>query len=136
MVNDEIREMARRFVDALHPVKIILFGSYAKNTYRDDSDYDFYIIMPDDTEWNMFNAAAEAYNSLNDMYERKSVDIIANTKSRFDARKIQPTMERIADREGVVLYECHGKHRNNFCSFHFKNSLCFYLQPMRAELLF
>ena len=34
MVNDEIREMTRRFVEVLHPVKIILFGSYAKDTYR------------------------------------------------------------------------------------------------------
>lgn len=105
MINDEIREMTRRFVEALHPVKIILFGSYAKNTYRDDSDYDFYIIMPDDTKLNMFTAAAEAYNSLNDMYDRKPVDILTNTKSKFDYRKAQPTMERVADREGVVLYE-------------------------------
>lgn len=104
MVNDEIREMTRRFVEALHPVKIILFGSYAKDTYREDSDYDFYIIMPDNCTINMFNAAAEAYNSLNDMYNRKSVDILTNTKSRFDSRKLLPTMEGIADREGVVLY--------------------------------
>ena len=104
MVNDEIREMTRRFVEALHPVKIILFGSYAKDTYRDDSDYDFYIIMPNDTKMNMIDATTEAYLALWDMHDRKPVDILMNTQSTFDYRLNQPTMERIAGREGVVLY--------------------------------
>ena len=104
MVNDEIREMTRRFVEALHPVKIILFGSYAKDTYRDDSDYDFYIIMPDDTKQNMLDVGVAAYTAIDDMYERKAVDILTNTQERFNYRKDQPTMERIVEREGVVLY--------------------------------
>ena len=104
MINDEIREMTRRFVEALHPVKVILFGSYAKDTYRDDSDYDFYIIMPDDTKMNMIEAGAAAYHSLRDMHDRKAVDILTNTQRKFNYRKNQPTMERIAEREGVVLY--------------------------------
>ena len=104
MVNDEIREMTRRFVEALHPVKIILFGSYAKDTYRDDSDYDFYIIMPDDTKQNMLDVGVAAYTAIDDMYDRKAVDILTNTQERFNYRKDQPTMERIVEREGVVLY--------------------------------
>ena len=104
MVNDEIREMTRRFVEALQPKKIILFGSYAKDTYREDSDYDFYIIMPDDTARNMVDATTEAYCSLRGMKGRKPVDILINTQSRFDYRRNQPTMEQIAEREGVVLY--------------------------------
>ena len=104
MINDEIREMTRRFVEALHPVKVILFGSYAKDTYREDSDYDFYIIMPDDTKQNMFDATTAAYLSLWDMHDRKPVDILMNTQSKFNYRKNEPTMERIAQREGVVLY--------------------------------
>ena len=104
MVNDEIREMTRRFVEALHPVKIILFGSYAKDTYRDDSDYDFYIIMPDDTKQNMLDVGIAAYTAIDDMYDRKAVDILTNTQERFNYRKDQPTMERIVEREGVVLY--------------------------------
>ena len=104
MVNDEIREMTRRFVEALHPVKIILFGSYAKDTYRDDSDYDFYIIMPDDTALNMLDVGVAAYTAIDDMYDRKAVDILTNTQERFNYRKDHPTMERIVEREGVVLY--------------------------------
>ena len=104
MVNDEIREMTRRFVEAWHPVKIILFGSYAKDTYRDDSDYDFYIIMPDDTKLNMVDATTEAYCSLRGMKGRKPVDILMNTQNRFDNRKSRLTLEKVVNREGVVLY--------------------------------
>lgn len=104
MINDEIREMTRRFVEALHPSKIILFGSYAKDTYREDSDYDFYIIMPDNTTQNLVDATTEAYCSLHGMKGRKPVDILMNTQSYFDNRKNRITMERIVNREGVVLY--------------------------------
>lgn len=104
MVNDEIREMTRRFVEALHPVKIILFGSYAKDTYRDDSDYDFYIIMPDDTKQNLIDATTAAYRSLRDMSNRKSVDILMNTNGKFENRKNRLTIEKVVNREGVVLY--------------------------------
>lgn len=104
MINDEILEMTNRFVEALHPVKIILFGSYAKDTYREDSDYDFYIIMPDDTKMNMIDAGAAAYHSLRNMPNRKAVDILTNTQKYFDNRKNRITMERIVNREGIVLY--------------------------------
>ena len=104
MINDEIREMTRRFVEALHPVKVILFGSYAKDTYRDDSDYDFYIIMPDDTKQNMVDATSAAYRSLRSMRSRKAVDILMNKQSHFDNRKTRLTMENIANKEGVILY--------------------------------
>lgn len=104
MVNDEIREMTRRFVEALHPVKIILFGSYAKDTYREDSDYDFYIIMPDDTKQNMIDATTAAYMSIDNMYDRKPVDILMNTQGKFENRKNRLTIEKVVNREGVVLY--------------------------------
>ncbi len=104
MINDEIREMTRRFIEALHPVKIILFGSYAKDNYRDDSDYDFYIIMPDNTNRSLIEATSDAYCSLRGMKGRKPVDILMNTQAKFNYRKNQPTMEQIAEQEGVVLY--------------------------------
>lgn len=105
MINNEIREMTLRFVNALHPIKIILFGSYAKNTYRDDSDYDFYIVMPDDTELNIVDVTACAYRSLRSMPNRKSVDILIHTQSHFNNRKTEISIEKTVDKEGVVLYE-------------------------------
>jgi predicted nucleotidyltransferase len=44
MPSYEIEELKNNFVNQLSPVKIYLFGSYANDTYTDESDLDFYII--------------------------------------------------------------------------------------------
>lgn len=40
-----LQDITRRIVDAFHPVKIVLFGSYAYGTPRKDSDVDLLVIM-------------------------------------------------------------------------------------------
>lgn len=102
MINNEILAIKDRFVEALHPEKIILFGSYARDTYNENSDYDFYLIMPDSTK-NILHVTQEAYISLIDM-ERKPVDIVVNTASKFAERSKMTTLERTVLQEGVVLY--------------------------------
>jgi predicted nucleotidyltransferase len=44
MPSYEIEELKNNFINQLSPVKIYLFGSYANDTYTDESDLDFYII--------------------------------------------------------------------------------------------
>ena len=39
----EIEELKSRFVQALSPVSVYLFGSYADGSYTGESDFDFYI---------------------------------------------------------------------------------------------
>lgn len=41
-----IHEAVRRLVDEAHPVKIILFGSFARGDMTKDSDLDFLVILP------------------------------------------------------------------------------------------
>lgn len=103
MINDEIREITRRFVEALHPEKIILFGSYARDEEREDSDYDFFIVMPDGTR-DMVSATQKAYKSLRSMGKRRSVDVLMNTSSLFKTRSTMITMENIVTKEGKLLY--------------------------------
>lgn len=43
-----IREIKERIVGAVHPEKIILFGSYAYGKPTKDSDLDLLVIMPSD----------------------------------------------------------------------------------------
>src|SRR5947199_7104965 len=40
-----LADMAQRIVEALHPEKVILFGSYAYGTPHEDSDIDLFVIM-------------------------------------------------------------------------------------------
>lgn len=47
MVSKEVIEQAVRIlVEAAHPSKIILFGSYARGEASEDSDVDFLVIEP------------------------------------------------------------------------------------------
>lgn len=41
-----IAEATRRLVEAAHPVKVILFGSYARGDFDERSDLDFLVILP------------------------------------------------------------------------------------------
>lgn len=41
-----IEEAVRLLVEAAHPVKIILFGSFARGDYTEGSDLDFLVILP------------------------------------------------------------------------------------------
>jgi predicted nucleotidyltransferase len=83
--------------------KIYLFGSHAYGTPREDSDYDFFVVLKDGTE-NPFLIIDEIYRGLRGP-DYKPTDILVNYKSRFEWRSTQPTMERKIAKEGVVLYE-------------------------------
>lgn len=43
----KLDEMVRRIVDAVHPLRIYLFGSAARGTTHASSDLDVLVVMPD-----------------------------------------------------------------------------------------
>ena len=103
MVTAEIRSIAERLEQSVNPQKIYLFGSFARGDERDDSDYDFYLVMPD-TVTDRLAVSQNAYRSLRGL-KRRSVDIVVGSVSGFKERKNRETLENIIAREGVVLYE-------------------------------
>ena len=84
--------------------EIYLFGSYAKDTYIEDSDYDFYVVVPDGAG-NPIDLAEKGYRSLRDLHRRTPVDILVGRETSFNERSSLPTPERTVKREGVLLYE-------------------------------
>lgn len=44
-----LAELVRRIVEAVHPLRIILFGSAARGELGADSDLDVLVVMPDGT---------------------------------------------------------------------------------------
>jgi len=48
-VDQEIEKLVQRIVDAVHPLRIILFGSAARGELTPDSDVDVLVVMPDGT---------------------------------------------------------------------------------------
>lgn len=103
MINKEITSIAEKFRESLNPLGIYLFGSYARGDYNSKSDYDFYIIVPDENYDNI-EQTNTAYCSLIGM-KRKPVDIIVGNKSLFEQRKNINSIEKIVVKEGVLLYE-------------------------------
>ena len=68
-----------------------------------DSDYDFYIVVPDDAG-NKLELSQKAYKSLRGI-RRRPVDIVVGYESSFDERSKENTLEKVVKQEGVLLYE-------------------------------
>ena len=103
MVTNEIRLIADRLKKSVEPQKIYLFGSFARGEERADSDYDFYLVMPDSIS-DKITVSQNAYRSLRGL-KRRSVDIVVGSVSGFEERKTRKTLESIIDKEGIVIYE-------------------------------
>ena len=105
MRNEEIPKIRDMILETLGETceKIILFGSYAYGTPREESDIDIYVVLKDGSK-NPLLAMEDVYSVLGDRrcYE---VDVLASYKSRYDIRSKLPSMERVISNKGVVLYD-------------------------------
>ena len=106
MINDEIIAIKDNILNTVGETceKIILFGSYAYGSPRKSSDYDFFVVLKDDTEKPII-VLQKIYRSLARKPMLTSVDVLANYKSSFEWRSTQPTIERRIANDGMVLYE-------------------------------
>jgi predicted nucleotidyltransferase len=103
-LNQEIINITEAIKQAVPAERIYLFGSYAYGTPTEDSDYDFFVVIPD-SDLRPLEAAQMARRSLSAVSRKTAVDILADYQSRFDERKQFNTLERKVWNEGVVLYE-------------------------------
>jgi predicted nucleotidyltransferase len=98
---EEIKKMVELIVERFHPEKVILFGSHARGEASPDSDVDLLVVMP--VRGSRREKAVQIGVALQDI--RVAKDIIVTTPENFEWRKGVPgTIERPADREGLVLY--------------------------------
>ncbi|MBR4260569.1 MAG: nucleotidyltransferase domain-containing protein [Clostridia bacterium] len=104
MINKEIKTITSKFVETFNPKTIYLFGSYARNDFNKDSDYDFYIVMPGKKKITV-SFRAKAYVCIYGI-NKKPVDIVMNNETVF-AERIEcfDSLEKTILEEGVVLYE-------------------------------
>ena len=106
MINDEILAIKDSILKTVGDdcEKIILFGSHAYGTPEKGSDYDVFVVLKDGTEKPIL-ALQNIYGKLAQNPNYKAVDILANYKSRFEARSKLPAIERIIAQKGIVLYD-------------------------------
>jgi len=96
-----IDELARRIVEAVHPLRIILFGSAARGEMGPNSDLDVLVVMPDGIHRR--KTAQEIYRHMWGFGFAK--DIIVVTESDIREHSSNPYMViKNALEEGRVLY--------------------------------
>ena len=100
--DDILRTIVQRLVDAVHPDRIVLFGSRARGDANKDSDYDIMVIAP--SSLPRADRAVPVYEALQGV--PAPVDVVWRTQSEIDewlgARSFYTTR---AMREGRVVYE-------------------------------
>jgi len=95
---DVIERLARKF----SPEKIILFGSRARGTANEGSDFDLLVLF--DEVANPTLRSAELHAALGDF--PYAADIVVSTTRRFERyRNVLNTVYWPAAHEGKVLYE-------------------------------
>ena len=102
---ENIKSIVHSIANRIKPIKIYLFGSFAEGKNTQESDYDFYVIMPDEEKRNMLDVASEAYDSVWDNYTRP-MDILVNKHMYFNNRKESfNNLEYQVISKGVLMYE-------------------------------
>ena len=100
--SSELESIKKIILNTVETEAIYLFGSYAHGTPREDSDFDLYIVIPDDSIRPL--EAAQNINIAIFRGQKKPVDILVARAGDFHRRKQLPTIERTVAREGVMLY--------------------------------
>ena len=100
-----IDELVRRIVEAVHPRRVILFGSAARGEMGPHSDLDVLVIMPDGTHRR--RTAQEVYRRMWGFGFAK--DIVVVTESDVREYGTNPyTIIKNALQEGRELYHATG----------------------------
>lgn len=84
-IHRRLRKISQRLKKEYHAQKIILFGSYAKGHYREDSDVDMLIIAP--TEERFFERMASVRRLIRDLRNGLPVAPIVLTPEEVEERQ-------------------------------------------------
>ncbi|MDR2546172.1 MAG: nucleotidyltransferase domain-containing protein [Lachnospiraceae bacterium] len=104
VINEEIIKIKDSILAAVNVEKLYLFGSYANGAADEDSDYDLYIVIPDNGI-RPIEAMRQARSAMWEVDVDKPIDLLAGTSEIFNRRAKGVTLERKIAREGVLLYE-------------------------------
>jgi predicted nucleotidyltransferase len=98
---NDIREFSQALVSEFHPRRVLLFGSHASGTARDDSDVDLLVTM--DYEGNSLRTAGQMLRKLQPKF---AVDLIIRTETELRERLRQNDgFLKEATANGRTLYE-------------------------------
>jgi len=104
IIDFEVNKIVETILAIVPALEIYLFGSVANGTARNDSDYDFYVVIPDgmqalEATWKIKKAIRE------NMKRSRRIDMLVGTESKFNKYKSSISfIERDVVDTGVKLY--------------------------------
>lgn len=101
-VSHELENIKQMILDSVEANAIYLFGSHANGIPTEDSDYDLYVVIPDDGVRPL--EAMQLIGNAIYKNQKKPIDILVSRASVFNQRKRLPTIEKTVVRDGVMLY--------------------------------
>lgn len=93
-------------VERFEPMLVLAFGSRARGDHLRGSDLDLVVVSDAFEDVPFPNRASEVMEALG-MIE--AVDLLCYTPEEFERKRGQIGIVRIADREGIRMYEDSGK---------------------------
>ncbi len=98
---EALRNLVRQIVEAVHPLKVILFGSRARGDAKPDSDYDIMVIMPDGS--HRLHTCGELHRKV--LVMELDYDFLVSTREDFERFGYHPSLVyKYILQEGVDLY--------------------------------
>jgi|SRR5215208_435553 len=97
-----LSEAVDRIVRKFHPIRIILFGSWARGSAREDSDLDLLVVLP--KVEHKRKVAIEVLRALNGLPITKDV-IVTTPKEIKERGQVVGNILHPALEEGKIIYE-------------------------------
>jgi len=101
-LDQKLKEIVQRLREALSPVAIYFFGSYAYGTPQPHSDIDLLVVI-EGSRLSPYQRDAQAYRALRGIGVPK--DVMVYTRDEFRQRSSLPvSLERTVKTKGKLLY--------------------------------
>ena len=106
VTDDVLQDMVRAIVAAVHPEKVILFGSYARGEAGEHSDIDLAIVEAEgfDAKRTRWNELRRIRDALKPFFVPKDILVFSKAEESKAAR-FRSHILTTAKEEGRVLYE-------------------------------
>lgn len=95
-------EIVRRIVEVIHPEKVILFGSQARDEARPGSDIDLLVIAK--STQPRYRRSAPLYGALSDILVPMDI-LVYSPEEVKEWSEVRQAFVTTAIREGKVIYE-------------------------------
>lgn len=100
--SETLEEIVDRLVQGMHPERIYLFGSQARDEAGESSDIDLLVVVPD-SDLPRHRREAFSYDLLWGL--TVPVDVIVLTRAEFQrASRVKTSLASVVQTEGQMLY--------------------------------